>query len=33
MKKEDVRKMVREGYAKVAIERVGASAPIETESC
>jgi hypothetical protein len=33
MKKEDVRKMVREGYAQVAIERGGATAPIESESC
>jgi hypothetical protein len=35
MKKEDVKKMVREGYAKVAVERGGATAaaPIETASC
>jgi hypothetical protein len=32
MKKEDVRKMVRDGYAKVAIERGGAAAPVAVES-
>ncbi len=35
MRKTDVKKMVREGYAQVARERGGASAPVveETSSC
>ena len=33
MKKADVKKMVREGYAKVAVERGGATAPAATPSC
>jgi hypothetical protein len=33
MKKEDIKKMVREGYAQVAIERGGATAPVAAQSC
>jgi hypothetical protein len=33
MKKVDIKKMVREGYAKVAIERGGATAPTAESSC
>lgn len=33
MKKADVKKMVREGYAKVAIERGGAAVEAAQPSC